>query len=110
MGQVTYDSPSKRRQCHENGGLRMFRRKIVRIAFAFLVLLVAFYLYGRRTPAPVLAPGVKKEHLRVPLAGQSVSVTLYRPARDDNAPLVVVAHGFSRAKRYMSGWGAELAA
>lgn len=107
---VTNDSPSKRCQCHENGGLRMFRRKIVRIASAFFIVLVSFYLYGCRTPAPVLAPGVKKEHLRVPLAGQSVSVTLYRPARDHNAPLVVVAHGFSRAKRYMSGWGAELAA
>jgi dienelactone hydrolase len=88
----------------------MFRRKIVRIALTFLVLLVAFYLYGRRTPAPVLAPGVTKEHLRLTLAGQTVSVTLYKPAKDDNAPLVVVAHGFSRAKRYMSGWGAELAA
>lgn len=107
---VTNNSPSKRRQCHENGGLRMFRRKIVRIAFAFFIVLVSFCLHGCRTPAPVLAPGVTKEHLRLTLAGQTVSVTLYRPAKDDNAPLVVVAHGFTRAKRYMSGWGAELAA
>ncbi|MES2598658.1 MAG: alpha/beta fold hydrolase [Verrucomicrobiota bacterium] len=88
----------------------MFRRKIVRILLALLLLLAILYAFGRRTPAPALAPGVTKEHLRLTLAGQIVSVTLYRPAKDDNAPLVVVAHGFSRAKRYMSGWGAELAA
>ncbi|GEP41374.1 dienelactone hydrolase family protein [Brevifollis gellanilyticus] len=87
----------------------MFRRKIVRIILALLLLLAVLYAFGRSTPAPVLAPGVTKEHLRLTLAGQTVSVTLYRPAKDDNAPLVVVAHGFSRAKRYMSGWGAELA-
>lgn len=43
------------------------------------------------------------------LVGRSVSVTLYRPAKDERAPLVVVAHGFTRAKRYMAGWGADLA-
>lgn len=88
----------------------MFRRKTPRILLALLLLLVAFVYYARRTPVPVLAPGVTKEHRSLTLAGQTVSVTLYRPAKDENAPLVVIAHGFTRAKRYMAGWGAELAA
>lgn len=88
----------------------MFRRKRLRILFALLLLLVAFVYYARRTPVPVLAPGVTKEHRSLTLAGQTVSVTLYRPAKDENAPLVVIAHGFTRARRYMAGWGAELAA
>lgn len=74
-----------------------------------LATLYAFMHYATRTLAPPLPPGVKKEHTKLDLAGSSVSVTLYRPAKDDNAPLVVVAHGFTRSKRYMAGWGGHLA-
>lgn len=74
-----------------------------------LVLLTVFVHCASRTEAPPLPAGVKKEHTRLDLAGSSVSVTLYHPVKDDNAPLVVVAHGFTRSKRYMAGWGAHLA-
>lgn len=62
-----------------------------------------------RTEDPPLPRGVKKEHVSLELAGQSVSATLYHPAKDENSPLVVVAHGFTRSERYMAGWGGHLA-
>jgi len=72
-------------------------------------VLLGFFYWASRTPAPVLAVGVTKEIRHLMLAGHRVSMTLYKPVKDDNAPLVVVAHGFTRSKRYMAGWGAELA-
>ncbi|MBX7206736.1 MAG: hypothetical protein K1X78_00375 [Verrucomicrobiaceae bacterium] len=72
-------------------------------------LLSAFVYSTTRTRAPVLPAGVRKEHLHLVLAGQDVSVTMYYPPRVTEAPLVVVAHGFTRTKRYMAGWGALLA-
>jgi dienelactone hydrolase len=74
-----------------------------------LVVLGIFARCATRTEALPLPLGVKKKHARLELAGQSVSVTLYRPAKDENSPLVVVAHGFTRSKRYMGGWGGHLA-
>lgn len=74
-----------------------------------LLLLGVFGHFARQTEAPPLPPGVKKENLSLELAGQTVSISIYQPAKDENAPLVVVAHGFTRSKRYMAGWGAHLA-
>jgi len=74
-----------------------------------LTALGGFVVFATRTETPPLPAGMKKEHLRLELAGQSVSVTLYHPAKDENAPLIVVAHGFTRSKRYMAGWGGHLA-
>ena len=39
----------------------------------------------------------------------AASVDIYRPDTDKPAPLVVVAHGFSRRRRNMAGWGRHLA-
>jgi dienelactone hydrolase len=87
---------------------RRIKRWLMRGVLA-LVLLTTFVHCASRTEAPPLPTGVKKEHTRLDLAGRSVSLTLYRPAKDENAPLVVVAHGFTRSKRYMAGWGGHLA-
>lgn len=84
------------------------RRWLLRILFSLLSL-AGMLLYASRTEAPSLPLGVRKEHLSLDLAGRTVSVTLYRPAKDENAPLVVVAHGFLRSRRYMAGWGGHLA-
>ena len=88
---------------------RLTRRWLGLLVIASLLLLIFFY-WASRTESPALAPGVTKEVRHLTLAGRSVSVALYHPAKDDNAPLVVVAHGFTRSKRYMAGWGTELAA
>lgn len=74
-----------------------------------LLVLSLFRYCATRTEAPPLPPGVSRQHTELDLAGRSVTVTLYKPAKDENAPLVVVAHGFTRSKRYMAGWGGHLA-
>lgn len=71
--------------------------------------LAAGYYWTSRTQAPPLPPGVRKEVRQLTLANRPVSVALYYPPRLAEAPLVVVAHGFSRSKRYMAGWGCDLA-
>jgi dienelactone hydrolase len=88
---------------------RLIRHRLFRIALLLLAALVVFIIWARRTETPVLPAGVTKESRQFSLAGQSVAVSLYRPAVDENAPLVVIAHGFTRSKRYMAGWGAHLA-
>lgn len=43
------------------------------------------------------------------LAGRQVAVSIFYAVAAKEAPVVVVAHGFTRSKRYMAGWGARLA-
>lgn len=65
------------------------------------------------TTTPRLAPGVMKRTELVPCGEVAVKVDFYWPevqAGVDKMPMVVVAHGFTRSKRYMAGWGADLAA
>jgi dienelactone hydrolase len=52
----------------------------------------------------------RKKRVCFPSAGREVAVTIYYPAARDEAPVVIVAHGFTRSKRYMAGCGADLAA
>lgn len=101
----------ERSPCHAlalNAMIRTRLLRLVRRLFVFGVPLLAFLYFTSRTTPPVLAPGVTKEVKVLPLAGRTVSVTFYYPNQNE-APLVVVAHGFTRAKRYMAGWGALLA-
>lgn len=84
------------------------RRWLLRILFPLLLLVVLVHCASRTEPSP-LPPGVKKEHLKLQVADQAISLTLYRPTKDENAPLIVVAHGLLRSKRYMAGWGGHLA-
>lgn len=74
-----------------------------------LATLAALLLWGTHTPSPELPPGVSEESVELELAGRPTSATIYRPAKDDRTPLVVVVHGFARSKRHMAGWGAHLA-
>ncbi len=83
-------------------------RWLRRLAIAAIVIVGLLY-WASRTEAPKLPPGVRQETQRFTLAGQRVAVTLYYPASRDEAPLVLVVHGFTRSKRYMAGWGAALA-
>ena len=85
------------------------RSRWLRRCVLTLLVIITFVHCTTRNNTPPLPTGVKREHVRLELAGRSVSVTLYRPTKDQNAPLVVVAHGFLRSKRYMAGWGGHLA-
>ncbi len=84
-------------------------RWLRRLTFAGLLLL-GFLYWASLTEAPRLSAGVHKEIKHLTVEGRDVSVTMYYPAARDPAPLVLVAHGFTRSKRYMAGWGADLAA
>jgi len=50
-----------------------------------------------------------KSELKVKLTGKEVAVDFYLPQGFKQAPVVVVAHGFSRSRLNMAGWGGLLA-
>jgi dienelactone hydrolase len=83
-------------------------RWLGRLMVAALLACGVLY-WASRTEAVKLPDGVRKETLHLILAGRNVAVTFYYPANRDKAPLVLIAHGFARSKRYMAWWGAELA-
>jgi len=53
--------------------------------------------------------GIPEETFRVHLASGSADVDVYWPDTAEQAPLVIIAHGFRRHRRHMSGWGRHLA-
>ncbi len=52
---------------------------------------------------------VTREVIRLQLPAGATNADVYRPAARAQAPLVIVAHGFARHRRNMSGWGRHLA-
>jgi len=64
---------------------------------------------GCRTVVPRTPEGVVKSELKVKLTGKEVTVDFYVPQGLKKAPVVVVAHGFSRSRLNMAGWGGLLA-
>ncbi|MCX6895541.1 MAG: alpha/beta fold hydrolase [Verrucomicrobia bacterium] len=77
---------------------------------ACFLLLAAGLLVSCRTATLPVPPGVTKRTERVELTGKKVAVDIYLPAGVQPAPVVVVAHGFSRSRKNMAGWGGLLAA
>jgi dienelactone hydrolase len=55
------------------------------------------------------AAGFSKQSEKVKLAGEEVEVDFFIPKISRPAPLVVVAHGFSRSRKNFEGWGERLA-
>lgn len=82
----------------------------MRPGFLTLLGLALWAALGARAQevVPVQAPP-SKETLRVALPAGKTKVDLYWPGAPGRAPLVVVAHGFSRDRKNMSGWGEWLA-
>ena len=64
---------------------------------------------GCRSPASKTPEGVLKSEQKVKLTGKEVAVDFYLPQGLRKAPVVVVAHGFSRSRLNMAGWGSLLA-
>ncbi len=52
---------------------------------------------------------VTREVIRLRLPAGATGADVYRPVARVQAPLVIVAHGFARHRRNMSGWGRHLA-
>jgi len=76
---------------------------------AALLLLAIASCAALRVPTLPLSGEVELRSFRVSLTGKTVTVDCYLPRRTEVAPVVVVAHGFSRNRRTMAGWGALLA-
>ncbi len=76
---------------------------------SFLCLLMLLLVSSCSTVPPLIPEGVSAETLPVKLVGEEVKVDFFVPEGKARAPVVIVAHGFSRSRRYMSGWGTRLA-
>lgn len=90
----------------------MTRRKRLpwkRLLGAALLGLALLLFAATRTTTPVLPPGIVKETHRLDCGGDRVTVDFYFQPDAPPQPLVIVAHGFSRGRRHMAGWGIELA-
>ena len=95
-----------------NQWTRWQRWLAVALGFSVLALLllggVAYYLL--HIPHLPLPPGVQKQTHQIALTGKPVKVDFYLPAARTSTRAVVIAHGFSRNRKTMAGWGAMLAA
>ena len=60
-----------------------------------------------RTNQPAARPAVQTIRMKLPAGAADVDV--YMPDTAEPAPLVIVAHGFSRHRNTMSAWGRHLA-
>lgn len=77
------------------------------MAVIFMAVLTLFVAACANTnPA---AYHVTLETIRVQLPSGAADVDVYWPNYTTKAPLVIVAHGFSRDRKNMSGWGQHLA-
>lgn len=78
-----------------------------------LVSLMTGLLVGaghlNRVPPLQAPPGVIRRTQQIMLQGERVPVDLFLPASAAKAPVVIVAHGFTRHRRVMSGWGVRIA-
>ncbi len=86
------------------------RKWLKRSLFVLLVLagILAAGWANRVPNLPVPASIVKRTE-KILLQGATQHVDLYLPNDAQNAPVVIVAHGFSRHRRVMAGWGILLA-
>ncbi len=83
--------------------------RFARMLPVFLMLSLFGIVTGCRTTDPRTPEGVVKSVLKVKLTGKEVAVDFYLPRGLKKAPVVVVAHGFSRSRLNMAGWGGLLA-
>lgn len=74
-----------------------------------MALLTGLVWLVTRTDVPPVPEGVRKVTRTVTLTGTKVTVDVYLPEQVTEAPLAIVAHGFSRSRCNMTGWGGRLA-
>ena len=85
-----------------------WKRRLSRLLLAGSVAAVLLLIACHTTPPP-LPKHVVRQTQTVSLTGKTVAVDFYLPEQAEGAPVVIVAHGFSRSRRYMAGWGGLLA-
>jgi hypothetical protein len=89
------------------------RKRAVRLRLMLLVNVVAPWLVvlccSCRTHSAATPKRASTLTQQVSLTGKAVPVDFYLPNGVSNAPVVVVAHGFTRSRLNMAGWGGLLA-
>ena len=88
------------------------KRWFISLAAALALGAVAAFgsaYYALLVPGLPLPAGVTKRSEKLTLTGKAVKVDFYLPSASGPAPVVVIAHGFSRNRKTMAGWGAMLA-
>jgi len=110
LGCATWQSGRvKQLQRPDSYSLPAANLRFARLLPAFLMLILFGIVAGCRTAVSRTPEGVVKSELRVNLTGKEVAVDFYLPHGLKKAPVVVVAHGFSRGRLNMAGWGGLLA-
>jgi len=76
---------------------------------AIVMALLAVFVVSCASTNPYATTNVTRETIRVQLPAGAADVDVYWPNAAAPAPMVIVAHGFLRHRRNMSGWGQHLA-
>lgn len=99
---------------HRRPGIRAMRIKEKRTEHAdmtasiFMAFLAVFVVSCASTN-PSATTNVTRETIRMQFPAGAADVDVYWPSVAAPAPIVIIAHGFSRDRRNMSGWGRHLA-
>ena len=88
--------------------LMIARRSEKHTICALACLAMAFSISCAHRTVP-LPRGVTVMHQTIALTGTKVPVDVYLPEGVRQAPVVVIAHGFSRSRINMAGWGSLMA-
>ncbi len=90
---------------------RVMKRLFRWLCYVALILtaLVIGAAFANRVPVLPVPAEVTKRTEKLVLQGKTVPVDFYLPAQFEKAPVVIVAHGFTRHRRVMAGWGHMLA-
>lgn len=79
-------------------------KSVLRFVIGFGAALVLLIVAITWTFAPELPSGVVKKTASVDCGKEKIDVDFFYKRQSAPKPIVVVAHGFSRSKRYMDGW------
>lgn len=100
--------------CGKIHEMRIMKRVLARMHHAGLAVVVALVaIAGGSTSCThtnqSVSPNGMPKTLRVQLPAGAADVDVYWPDAAAQAPMVIIAHGFSRHRHNMSGWGQHLA-
>ena len=87
----------------------MKRTQHTDITAAIVMAVLALFVVSCASIDPSAATNVTRETIHVQLPAGAADVDVYWPRTAAQAPMVIVAHGFSRHRQHMSGWGQHLA-
>jgi dienelactone hydrolase len=76
---------------------------------AIVMTLLAFVVVSCTATNPLATSKVHHDIVRVQLPAGDADVDVYWPDTPEPSPMVIIAHGYLRHRRNMSGWGQHLA-